>query len=495
MNSFSIPAFPPSLQQVQRVLLQIAPDAMLVGGVVRDLLLNKPVRDLDYVVPAHAQRSARHLADVLGAAYYSLDEGRDIGRVIWQDASGSTLVIDVAAWQAPTLDEDLRARDFTINAMALRANGELYDPLGGYRDLQQGWLRPCSPLSLQNDPLRSLRGVRFLLQIDLQPIPELADIIKAAAPLLPTISPERRRDEWLKILRQPAPERAFFWLEKWELLPHILPEMLSLQGLAQPLPHVYDAYEHTLAVLTWMARIDEALRTGQTPTAALDAHIYAALAPYQPVLAAYLQSELAAEHPRWLWLRFAALAHDWGKAPTAQHDARGRIHFHGHESVSAELAGRWLNDYHCANVERKFVTVVCRHHMRPVMLLAQATPPSPRARFRFLRDAGNEALAVILLHIADHCATLGPTLTPKTLQPYLALTLDLVRPLLEAKHHEAMPSPLLSGKDLIQRFGLNPGPLIGELLAGLQEAQAVGDVSSLDQAFAWVQLQVQQRNL
>lgn len=495
MTYFALPAFTPPLQQVHRTLLQIAPDAVLVGGVIRDLLLNKPVRDLDYALPAQARHSARRLANTLGGAYYPLDEKRDIGRVVWQPPVGPSLVIDIAAWQAPSLKLDLVARDFTINAMALLAKDELYDPLGGYSDLQHGWLRPCSPHSLQNDPLRSLRAVRFLLQIELQPTPELADLVKAAAPLLPTISPERRRDEWLKILQQSSPERAFMWLEKWELLPLILPELVLLQGLTQPAIHAYDAYEHTLTTLGWLARLDEALRGDQRPEDPYSAEIYAALAPYRTTLATYLQHELSPGHPRWLWLRFAALAHDWGKAQTSQINSQDDIHFYGHESISAELAARWLRDYHCANAERKFVATVCRLHMRPVMLLAQEKPPSRRARFRFLRDAGDEAFAIMLLHIADYCATLGPALTPASLRRHLTLTLDLVQPRLESQPHAVIPSPLLSGRDLIQHFGLKPGPLIGELLAGLQEAQALGEVATLDQAIIWVQSRLQQRNL
>lgn len=495
MIPFSLHTLPDPLQKIHRTLLHSAPQAVLVGGAVRDALLNAPVHDLDYVLPRGGMSSARRLADALGGAYYALDVERDVGRVVWSESAGSPWVVDVAAWQAPTLLADLQGRDFTVNAMALLPDGRLYDPLHGQQDLQQGCLRPCSAHSLADDPVRSLRAVRFLLQLDYHPAPDLAALVMAVAPRLHEISAERRRDEWLKILKLPAPERAFAWLHAWGLLPHILPDMLPLQGLTQPAIHAYDAYRHTVAVLQWMAVIDETLRRGQVPTNALAARVYATLAPYQPTLAAYLRTELVQDRPRWLWLRFAALAHDWGKPQTLTQDTQGRIHFFGHETISAQRAEQWLYDYHAAKAERLFVRTVCGQHMRPVHLLADERTPSRRAIFRLLRDAGDAALGIILLHIADHCATIGPDLSPADLAEYLQRVMLLAAPLLDAPPHTAIPQPLLTGKTIMQQFALAPGPLIGDLLADLQEAQAVGEVETPEQANAWVQDQLAIRDL
>ena len=161
----------PLAHKAHTTLLALAPQAVLVGGAVRDLLLGLPLRDLDYVLPGDALPVARALADALGAAYYPLDERRGTGRVVWQQPEGAPLVVDIASLGSSSLDDDLRARDFTINAIALAPGDVLYDPLGGVPDLQNRTLRPCSDHSLVADPVRVLRAVRFLCAFELQPAP------------------------------------------------------------------------------------------------------------------------------------------------------------------------------------------------------------------------------------------------------------------------------------------------------------------------------------
>ncbi len=174
------------------------PEAALVGGTVRDLLWGLEPKDLDLAMPRPVLEKARALADRLGASYVLLDADYEIARVILEDGSQ----LDLAAFQGETLEDDLRRRDFTLNALARRLqDGQLVDPTGGLRDLEQRVLRPTSPEVFPEDPLRLLRAVRFLACHALVPAPELDALLTEHHALLARVSSERIQDELAFILR------------------------------------------------------------------------------------------------------------------------------------------------------------------------------------------------------------------------------------------------------------------------------------------------------
>ncbi|GMU57924.1 MAG: hypothetical protein AMXMBFR33_70700 [Candidatus Xenobia bacterium] len=169
-----------------------------MGGTVRDLLWGLEPKDLDLVMPRPVLGPARALADRLGASYVLLDESYEIARLIMPDA----LQLDLAACLGATLEDDLRRRDFTLNALARRLrNGELVDPTGGLEDLEQRILRPTSPAVFPEDPLRLLRAVRFLACHPLRPSEDLDGLLQEHHELLRQVSPERIQDELAFILR------------------------------------------------------------------------------------------------------------------------------------------------------------------------------------------------------------------------------------------------------------------------------------------------------
>jgi len=484
----AIPAFlaRPALARVHRHVLHLAPTAVLVGGAVRDLLLDRPCRDLDYVVEGDALSVARRLADRLQAAYYPLDPDRGIGRVVWHPRDEDVLVIDLAPPLGFDLETDLRQRDFTINAMALLPDGRLLDPLGGRHDLEQRRLRPCADDSLSADPVRLLRASRFLLAFGLEGTSELETQVPAAVNGLGQVSAERLRDEMLQLLALPQPQLALRQLYTWRVLDVLLPEVTALFGLAQPRPHVYDAYEHALAALAWAARLDRLLRGEDEPADAIEVVVLAALLPWQTAWTAYLEAEPTVGSPRWLWLRLAALAHDWGKPATRSVDAQGRIHFYHHEEHSADLVAGRLRHWRCSAAATAFVRRLCREHMRPLYLARRGALPSRRSLYRLYRDVGELVPALALLHLADYLATYGPELDPAGLRSYLTFVKALIEPAFAEGGTPILPRPLLDGREIMALTGLAPGPSIGHLLEKLREAQALGTVTTREQAIAFV---------
>ena len=473
------------LHDVHQTLLRFAPDAVLVGGAVRDLILQRPVNDLDYVVHGNGLHIGKKLADTLGAAYYPLDESRQIARVVWKRESTS-LVIDISSLLDMPLEEDIRRRDFTINAIAMLPDGKIFDLLGGVRDLSERKLRLCTPHSLLNDPIRTMRAVRFLYKFQLTPAPGLEQQIQQAAPLLKQISPERQRDEFVKILALPEPDLALARMVDWRIAHVFMPELVALQGVAQSAPHIFDVYQHTLQVVRWVSRLDAWLLHDSRPQNTSEELIQQRLANYKTELRAYLQEQIIAERPRWLWLRFAAIAHDWGKPESISQDDGGKIHFFRHEKLSAEMAAAWMNRYNCARHEIKFVQHICAAHMRPMNFLPPNSPPSKRAVFRFHRDLGDVAPAVVILFLADFMGARGQDVQQEELAIALDTAETLLKPWASEQQEPTVPPPLLNGKELMQIFGLRPGPEIGKLLAALQEAQAVGQIQNREQAIAYI---------
>ena len=475
-----------NLQTIHQTLLRFAPDAVLVGGAVRDILLGQLVHDLDYVVEGDGLTIGRQLADELGAAYYPLDESRKIARVVWK-LDDPPLVVDISSLIGMTLEEDIRRRDFTINAIAMLPDGTLFDLLGGVDDLEQHVLRLCSPDSLHNDPVRVIRAVRFLYLFDLTPDPGLAQLVWYAAPRLSRVSPERQRDEFVKALALPRPHLIVDRLVDWRVADELMPELVALHDVQQPEPHMFDVYRHTLETLRWMGRLDAWLLGADAPAKSdAEALIHQRLASYRPLLHDYLQKPLTAERPLWLWLRFAAIAHDWGKPRAFREDEMGGIRFYKHEQLSGEMVAAWMQRYHCAKNETSFVQRVCEAHMRPMSLFIAGDTPSKRTLYRFYRDLEDAAPATILLFLADFLGTRGKEIDLQDLDVALDYVDAFLQPFAEA-NDALFPAPLLNGRELIEIFELKPGPHIGQLLAALQEAQATGEVETREQAVGYIE--------
>src|SRR5215216_6745469 len=215
-------------------------EVFLVGGAVRDLLLNRLSPDFDFAVPSNGISLARRVANALKADFMVLDHERDTGRVIVTEPDGSRTFLDFATYRGENLEADLRARDFTMNAIAFDLQGQsLIDPLNGASDLRAKLIRACSLTSLQDDPVRTLRAVRQAAAFGFKIHADTRRAMKESAHLLPRISPERLRDELFKILEGPKPDASIRALEMLGVLPHILPELSALKGLVQPGPHIY----------------------------------------------------------------------------------------------------------------------------------------------------------------------------------------------------------------------------------------------------------------
>lgn len=486
MNSFLALPFGEIIEQI-RLSLPSDVTAYLVGGAVRDVILNRPNYDLDFVLTDQALQVGRRVANALGGAYFPLDEERQTARVILSRNDGKRQVLDFALLRDSEIESDLRKRDFTINAMAIRLgdDAEWLDPLGGNLDLRNRVLRTCSETALVEDPIRVMRAVRLASTYQLRILPETNALIRQAVGLLPRVSPERVRDELFRILEAPKPATSIRVLDMLAALPHILPELTPLKGVEQLEPHISDVWEHTLDVVSRLERIVAVLAEQQDLDASANwtyGYISALLGRYRTDISQSLNETIIIGRSRKALLYLAALYHDTGKPATYQVDDGGRIRFIGHESLSAEIISRRGNILRLSNQEIHWLKTIVKNHMRPLLLAQSGQPPCKRAKYRFFRQTGPAGVDICLHSLADTLATYGSALPEEA----WSRTLQTVRALLEAwweqRETNISPPPILRGKDLINEFGLTPGPMIGELLELVREAQATGEVTSPEQA-------------
>jgi tRNA nucleotidyltransferase/poly(A) polymerase len=447
------------------------------------------VHDFDFVLPEQALDIGKKAAVALGAAYYPLDERRQTARVILNRSNAERLILDFALYRGADLVSDLRGRDFTINAIALdlRKPDTLIDPLVGGRDLLEKRLRACSPTTFSDDPVRTLRAIRFSQQYQLRIEVDTLRSLRENAAQIQRVTSERVRDEVFKMLAGPNPSTMIRLMDRMDLLPHVFPELVALKGVRQTLPHQQDVWEHTLDVL---GRV-EAVLVGLGMNFNEDASgnlvmglMSLQLGRYRRQINEHLSQTLTPDRSVRSLLYLSALLHDTGKPSTVQNDQDGMIHFYKHELVSEKLAVNRGKALYLSNAEIVRLALIVRHHMRLHHLIGSTEKISRRALYRFFRDCGEAGIDVCLLTLADVLAIYGSALPQELWSRYLGYVRRVFEAWWEQPQLSVKPPPLINGSDIMNILNVSPGPLIGELLEVIREAQAVGEVETKDQAIS-----------
>ena len=481
-------SYSPLIDKVRDVL----PDQemYLVGGAVRDILLNRLSRDLDFALPSKGISLARRVANALKADFMVLDDERDTGRVIVTESDGTRTFLDFATYRGNSLEEDLRARDFTINAIAFDLHAQtLIDPLNGASDLRAKVIRACSPTSLSDDPVRILRAVRQAAAFEFKIELETRKAMKQAAGLLPSVSPERQRDELFKMLEGPKPDASMRALEMLDIFPYLLPELPALKSVQQSAPHIHDVWEHTLSVLGHLERILAALAPGYNADDTKDLFtglLTLRIGRFREQFAEHFAESLNTDRSVRAALFFAALYHDIQKPATKSIDESGRIRFFDHDVKGAEVATNRARAFNLSNDEVERITKIVANHMRfhffSSRLEGDKRGPSRKAIYLFFRDSGKAGVDLILFGLADLRGTQGPTLSQETWTAALDVARILLENYWEKPQETVTPPRLLDGNEVMSELGLEPGRIIGQLLEAIREGQATGKVVNREQA-------------
>ncbi|NLT06730.1 MAG: HDIG domain-containing protein [Solirubrobacterales bacterium] len=442
-------------------------EAWLVGGVVRDALLGRPLTDVDLAVAGDVEQAARVAARALGGPRFPLSERFGGWRALSRDRA---VTCDLSPLQGETIAADLAQRDFTLNALAVPlAGGAPLDPFGGAADLAAGRLRVLGAAAYDADPLRPLRLVRLAAELGMAPDAETERLTAAAAPRLAEPAGERVFGELRRLLTAPGAIAGLRLAERLGVLAAILPEVAALEGVEQSRYHHLDVYEHTLAVLEEQIALLEPDRLAEV------------LGADAAEVGAVLAEPLADELTRGEALRFGALFHDVAKPQTRAVGEEGRVTFYGHDAAGAELIGTIFRRLRTSERLRVHVGALARHHLAAGFLVHER--PLDRAQvYGYLDRCGDVAVDVTVLSCADRLATRGRN-AERAIEAHLEVARELIGPALRW-HAEGPPRAPLRGDELARALGIDPGPELGRLMGSLAAAAYTGEAVTPEQAIA-----------
>lgn len=440
----------PVFRHIRAVADRLSLETYVVGGFVRDSLLERPSKDIDIVCVGSGIGLAQAVAEALGRTeHLVVFKNFGTAMVRWQDwelefvgARKESYRKDSRkpAVEQGTLQDDQHRRDFTINALAICLNknrwGELVDPFGGMEDLKHRVIEtPLAPAqTFSDDPLRMMRAVRFAVQLAMDITPDTLAAIREHAARINVVSQERIIVELNKIIAAPMPSRGLNLLHQVGLLSIIFPDLVALQGVEtiQGQSHK-DNFDHTLQVL------DNVAATSNN-----------------------------------LWLRWAALLHDIAKPQTKRFDPVVGFTFHGHEEQGSRMVPRIFRKMKLPMKDNMaYVQKLVRLHLRPIAL-AQEEVTDAAVR-RLIYEAGDDLEDLMSLCRADVTSKNGVKV-----RHYLKNFDKVEEKMRWVEEKDALRNfqPVITGDIIMQTFGIKPSRMIGELKRAVKEAILEGEIKN-----------------
>jgi tRNA nucleotidyltransferase/poly(A) polymerase len=447
---------------VFKVVSQIASkknlQAFVIGGFVRDLILERPSKDIDIVVVGNGLDLAKESAEMLRVKKVSVFESFGTAQFKYKDLDVEFVGARKESYRQEsrkpivengTLEDDQNRRDFTINAMAISLHqdtfGDLIDPFNGLTDLENGILKtPLGPdTTYSDDPLRMMRAIRFASQLNFKIEKESLESILKNSERLKIISIERVMDEFNKILLSNIPSRGLKLLYSTQLLHQFFPEMIRLKGIETINGKSHkDNFYHTLEVI-----------------------------------------DNISENTNNLWLRWAALMHDIAKPPTKRFDQNIGWTFHGHEDLGAKITPKVFKRLKLPlDHKMKYVQKLVRLHLRPIALVKGSVSDSAVRRLLF--EAGDDIEDLMTLCNAD--ITSKNEFKVKKFKKNFELVGKKLKEV-EEKDKVRNFQPPISGEIIMKHFNLKPCHEIGVIKTKIKDAILEGEIQNdYNEAFQYM---------
>ncbi|MDO8886016.1 HD domain-containing protein [Candidatus Oleimmundimicrobium sp.] len=448
--------------------------AYLVGGYIRDKVLGRTGNDIDLVVVGDVEKYCRKLVDVLGGSFFLLGN-KGVARIVVKNEE--LRKIDVCSMQGK-IEDNLKQRDFTVNSLAVDAKKlaeetmpiQVIDIFEGLRDIKNKNISAVCPEAFKEDPLRILRAVRLSVELGFNIELKTVSFLKESVNLIKNVSAERLQRELFLIFALPHFYKAIELLGKLDIIKFVLPEVEEMKGVTQNNYHHLDVWGHTLLTLK---NLEEIL-----------ANLKKIFPSEHEKILSHINQPFQGEFNRVVPLKFAVLLHDVGKPKTKSVNSSETVCFYHHSEISFKIANGICKRLKISKEGTKIVGKLIAEHMRPGFL-SKEKGSSDKAIRRFLRDAGDETVEILLLSLADRGATLGPLSTKESLNRHEDFVKNIMKIYFSTIEKPILP--LLTGHDLIKELNLEPGKLIGRLLEEIEEARAEGKISTKEEALVFAE--------
>jgi len=435
----------------------------LVGGHIRDLLLetHRPAyprlpdgqaqarMDYDFTLSREASSFISMIEETLNIRFFKV--GKEEIETLTHRMIKEGMSMDITFIQGQTIEEDLRRRDFTINAISFSLRDETFQWVeGASEDIEKKVIRTISNHSIDQDPLRMLRAIRHLCSLDGFIIdPELKEEISIKKELAGKLPGERIKMELDHILLSPRPAIGMNFLCESNLLFTLMPELKGLENLGQNEYHHLNVLSHTLLMMDKISWASEWV--------------------------ASKRREISLTQEDWLSLYYATLFHDIGKQYTYSKDEKGRVHFYFHESYSCEKVEGIMERLRFSNPMKNKILHLIQNHMR-ILNLSKETKET--ALKRLVNQMGDEIPLLILHTLADKEASRGilSIQIDEIVEDHCLHILDLFK-----EKEIVHPPPLITGYD-VMALGYPPGPKVGQILNFIREKQVEGEIKTREEA-------------
>lgn len=439
-------------------------DIYLVGGAVRDFFLNKDNFDKDIIVEKiNAKKFAQSLAESLDATFVPLDEENKIYRLVLKDKIN---FIDIASPIGKNIEEDLKRRDLTINAIAINLKTfDILDFSGGIDDLKAKKIRHINEQNFIDDPLRLLRVYRFQATLGYKVDDELKKIISKHAKKIRKPAIERINYELLKLFAGNYTAQTLIDMDKTSLLSELLPIIDELKKVPSNLHHHLDLFHHSIEVVKQIQEIYE---------------------KSCPEIQQHLNAVDFGGASRLAHLKFAGLLHDTGKPSTwTIEEDTGRHRFIKHDDLGSKICMKILKKSKFSKKQIEYITKMIKYHIYPSHVTS-APDLNEKIYMRFIRKMEKEVIDVIILAMADRLSARGVEIT----EEIVAKNINNLQKLLDyylSIRSDLKPLPkLLSGNEIMDLLNLKPSKELGDIIKLLKEAQLSGEITTKREARKFV---------
>ena len=437
-------------------------EGYLVGGSIRDLFTKNCVFcDRDISIKG-AENFARKIANKWDGTFIELDNENKIYRVVLPDKIN---FLDISELQGNSIEEDLKRRDFTINAIAYDlANDKFVDVTGGLKDLKNKVLRHIDDKNFEDDPLRILRAFRFYAVTGFKMTIELENALKKYLPLALKPAKERINYEIMKLFGGDFASSALLKMDEFGLLEKIFPCVTEMKKVPPNTHHHLDLFHHVV----------ETVRQIEI--------LYNKISGFEKE---HLDAIDFGGFPRINHLKLAGFLHDIGKFSTWTIEEGGRHRFIKHDDVGSKMVVPLLRDLKFSKKQIEYISCMIKNHIYPSNVIV-APSLNDKVMMRYVRKMDDNVVDNIILAKADRLSARGVDITEEIVNANIS-GLDKLLDFYLSKKDSLAPLPkLIDGREIMDILNIKPSPKLGEIINAINEAQLNGDITTHEEAVSYI---------